>query len=283
MDFKVAYIFRSPSGGWSETFYESAAALPTADFINAEERRAVLDWRGGGVTLQAKKWIEEGGLRRSHVVNVNALSPRTGVSEGSRMEVAGIAVKMRLNFDGGGGRVLQIRGLADSDIIGNESGEPQLVGQGLSGVNAYLRYIVFASNPYQGRRLQSIGVNPWKTALTLEADSTNANWTKVTIDQADAGPIVGDLIYFRGIDPLTVPYIQGVYRVVKRAPNVSFSIPTIYRGLTAATPLRNVQWRTAAYEYPNITSGSIIYVGTRDTAAPFGRRRGARSRRKVRL
>jgi hypothetical protein len=282
-DYKVVYVFTSPSGGWTETFFDTIATPPTAVALDPVEYTSILAWRGGGVTLRAKKWIEEGGLRRSRVINLNLLSPRTGIDAASRMEVAGVAVKVRLNFNGGGGRILQVRGVADGDIIGNESGEPQVQGVTLNGITAYLAYIGAGANAYQGRRLLSAAVNPWKNVVNISLDPANSSWTLVTIEQVAPVPTAGSLVYFRGVDKSAIPWLGGVFRVVGTPTATTFSIPTRYRLAVAQTSLRNVQWREASYEYPDINGGNIVYVGTRDTAAPFGRRRGARSRLRARL
>lgn len=279
--FKVQYIFKSPVNGWNELFYAQSNSLDDFTTITQTEKNAVATARAAGVVLQAVKVTEEGGLRRSKIFNTNYQSGSSANSQGA--DVGGVTAKVRLNFSGGGGRILNVRGLKDTATIPNASAAPDLSAEGLAFLAGYINFIKGGADPYLGKRLVSIASNPWQDVVSLQADETNANWTRVNITTSASPPQPGDLVYFHGIDPLQIPWIKGIYRVVGTTSAIRFSIPTLYREPTEIATLRNVQWRPAEYEYPAIVSGAFLRWGTRDTRAPFDRVRGARSGLKTRL
>lgn len=280
--FKIVYVFRQFDGGWTEVFYDESGSIDDYVSVNAQEREAVLNFRGSGVTLQAKKVIEEGGLRRGKIIAVNAESTHKGSA--SPKDVPGVSAKCRLNFAGGGGRQLNIRGVAKSDVITSATGSGTQSALLDAGIKGYINYVKASSDPYKGKVLASAapGSHPWQDVISFTSDPDNSAWTRVNIKSTVTPPAAGDLVYFRGIDFDIFPYIQGYFRVVGTISATFFSIPTLYREASPTTTVRDVQWREAEYDYPNITSGAFVRFGTRDTAGPFRESRGARSGRKVR-
>lgn len=279
--FKVSYIFKSPVSGWAEIFYQQSNTLDDFTGVSADERQRIINPRAAGVVMQAKKITEEGGLRRSKIFRVNLPALATANSQGA--DPAGVTAKVRLNFSGGGGRVLNVRGMKDNATVPSASTEPEISSEGLAFLNDYIARLKSVSGTYLGKRLVSIAVNPWQDVVSLQVDETNANWTRVNITTSATPPQPGDLVYFQGIDKLQVPWIKGIYRVVGTTSATRFSIPTIYREPIAVTTLRNVRWRLAEYEYPAIVSGNFMRWGTRDTRSPFDRVRGARPALRTRL
>lgn len=283
--FKATYTFRTAKAGWTETFYDVADSIDLyPDVMSAEERNAVLSWRAAGITLLGRKVTEEGGLRRSKLIANNSGSPASN----GHPDTPGVTVKCRLNFSGGGGRVLNIRGIADDDLIrvptlNNEY--PVTTTKLTNGIlSAYASFITKTGDSYHGKVLKPIteAGYEWKNVVSFEADPDNDEWTKVNVSTLASPVAEGTLIYFKGIDKLQLPYITGVYRTVGATTVSNFSIPTRYREPIAKTSVTKVQWRPAAYDYPAITGMSILKIGTRDTAGPFGAGRGARRKVKYR-
>lgn len=281
-DFKVSYVFRSPNGGWTENFYDEATSIDEFGPLTIGELNAVLHFRGTGVVLQAKKVVEEGGLRRGKIIPVNEESNHGGTA--APKDVAGVTAKLRLNFEGGGGRTLNVRGLADVDVEPSSSQNSKPSSYLLGRLNYYITWIKGASNPYHGKVLvdSGSGGEPWANVISLSADPTNSAWTRVTMEENLSPPVAGNLVYFRGVDLTILPYLTGYFRVVGEITDEHFSIPTLYREASPTTTLRNVQWRKALYEYPAIVSGAFQRFGTRDTAGPFRESRGSRPARKLR-
>lgn len=278
--FKVVYIYSTSEYGWTELFYDEAASLDSFATPNATELQRTVQWRGAGVKLLAKKVIEEGGLRRSKIFNLNA-KPFFG-NDAAGADVGGVSAKIRLNFAGGGGRILEARGIAD-DMIQPRADGASVPSPALQQfITSYVGWIAYAQNPFLGKRLQSIGANPWKDVVSLTASPANANWTQVTISAIGAPLAAGTEVYFRGVDPLILPWLRGVYRTVGPATTTTFNIPTLYREAADVTTLTNVQWRAALYDYPAITGGNFLRFGTRDTGRPFSQRRGRRRGLKIR-
>jgi hypothetical protein len=282
---KVIHVFRAPDAGWTEQFYISAdTVVEPTEFIGHDFQRCV-DWRGTGVTLQAVKSVEEGGVRRSAIKVFNHAVPTDPIlSElNQNKDSYGSSLLCRFNFNGGGGRTLSIRGLRDSDIMPNAVGPSQWSGRITNAFNLYKNWVMSTAVQYLGKRLVSKSTVPWKDVISLAADPANANWTRVTISQLPVAIPVGTQVYFQGIDEIQIAWIKGIYRVVGTSTVNAFSIPTLFRGLVDTLTLRNVQFREAQYDYPAIVDGSIVRVAKRDTAGPFGDYRGRRSGRKIRL
>jgi len=282
--YKISFILRSNDAGWQEIFYDQADSF--ADFTEAEafnDFSAMYSWRGAGVTLLAKKITEEGGLRRSKIIPLNLECTRGGT--GGAKDLPGATCKMRLNFSDGGGRILNVRGVADQDIVGSATGLSTPSAYALGKMNTNLKnHVAAPGNPYLGKVLNPINQAgfEWKLVHFLQQDPVNNNWTEVNIEQQGAPLPVGTLVYFRGIDRTRIPWIQGYYRTTRATSVSAFSIPTQYREDAAITYPRNMQWRIAAYTYPAITDAAFLRVGTRDTAGPFGQSRGARPALRVR-
>lgn len=282
-NFRVSYVFESPSGGWTESFYYVANTIDDVPESPSGELQAVVNWRGNGVKLKGKKITEEGGLRVSKIVPINHTVAGTG-----NPDVSEVSVKMRLNFVGGGSRLLDIRGVRDDWILASSTGESQPSSALLQKLNVYFQFVSIVFNPfgaagnaffYYGRRKKPITEAgfEWNDVVSITADPANANWTQVTVSELQNPIPVGSLIYFKGIDPLQIPWIKGNYRTVGLTSTTTFSIPTRYREPIAVTALRNVQFRVLGYDYPAIAQGGFFRIGTRQTAGPFGQRRGARS------
>lgn len=282
--FKISFVLRSNDAGWQEIFYDQADSF--ADFTEAEafnDFSAMYSWRGAGVTLLSKKITEEGGLRRSKIIPLNLECTRGGTN--GAKDLPGATCKMRLNFSNGGGRILNVRGVADQDIVASATGVSLPSAYALGKMNTNLKnHIAAPSNPYLGKVLQPINEAgfAWQQVVSLQKDLTNDNWTNVTVEQQAAALPAGTLVYFRGVDRARINWIQGYYRTVRGPAVDRFSIPTVYREDAAITYPRNMQWRIASYTYPAITEAAFLRVGTRDTAGPFGQSRGARPALRVR-
>ena len=281
---KVIHVFRAADQGWTEQYYISADdVVEPTQFVGHDFTRAV-DWRGQGITLEAIKCIEEGGLRRSAINVVNHRVPAAPLLteiEQAKDSVAS-SLLIRWNFEGGGGRTLSLRGLRDADIIPSATSPSTWSGRVLNAFNLYRNWVMSTDVRYRGKRLRDKTTVPWRDVMTFSQDPTNANWTKVTVSPLAAAIPVGTEIYFRGIDPTVIAWISGVYRVVGVSTVNGFSLPTLYRGLVSTISLTDVQFREALYDYPLIVGGSIVRTAKRDTAGPFGSYRGRRSGRKIR-
>jgi len=278
--FKYSYIFRTLVDGWSENFYFEAASLDSFNALSLVEKNAIAGWRGRGVTLLSVKVVEEGGLHRGKIIPVNYESIPTGYTNRNK-DVGSVAAKIRLNFAGGGGRVVQARGLPDEGVSPSFIGPSTPTAPLASAMVTYVNYLK-GSPPLLGKQLTSIAVEPWKNAVKLLPDPDNPTWTRVVIESIGAPLTQGAVVYFKGVDPLVLPWIQGYYRVVGSLTTTQFSIPTVYRESVAEFSLRNVQWRQALYTYPAIVGGAFLRFGSRDTAGPFGLSRGAKRGRKIR-
>lgn len=277
--FKITYVFRTASAGWSEIFYDESDSFE--DFVGprAPEINAVLAPRGGGVTLLASKVTEEGGLRRSKIFPINRLVSATGAPNSNVKDVSEVTAKVRLNFADGGGRILNVRGVPDFGVKPESDRESIPSADLTANLRSYINWIKKEGNPYLGKRLKPITEQgfEWQDVVSFKADPTNENWTLVTPSTLAAPLPVGTQVYFRGIDRLAIPWIRGIYRTVGPTTVDNFSIPTFYRYPSATFFTKNVQFRIAEYDYPAITEGNFLRLGTRQTAGPFGERRGARS------
>jgi len=154
--YKISFVLRSNDAGWQEIFYDQADSF--ADFTEAEafnDFSSMYSWRGAGVTLQAKKITEEGGLRRSKIIPLNLECTRGGT--GGAKDLPGATCKMRLNFSDGGGRILNVRGVADQDIVASATGLSLPSAYALGKMNTNLKnHIAAPGNPYLGKVLQPI-------------------------------------------------------------------------------------------------------------------------------
>lgn len=282
--FKITYVFRTVDAGWTEIFYDEGDSLDSFPGPNAAEKRAVLSPRGWGVTLLASKVTEEGGLRRSKIFPINEKAKYVGSPIVNYKDVSEVTAKMRLNFAGGGGRLLNIRGVPDIGVVPESTQASQPSAALEANMRDYLNFIKLAADPFLGKQLKPITESgyEWKDVTSLATDPDNDQWTKVTVSELSSPLAVGTNIYFKGIDKLQTPWITGFYRTVGEHSTTVFSIPTQYRYPTSPFSTKNVQFRIAAYDYPAITGGRFLRIGTRQTAGPFGLRRGARSRLKTR-
>lgn len=273
--FQLTFTYREADSGWNEIFYDEAPSIDSYGDIPFGWRQAMVNFRGLGVRLQSMTATEEGGLRRSKIIKADSQSTHMGLP--GAKDSAGVKAKVRLNFSGGGGRVWNVGGVADTDVIADATG-PSFASAALElGIAGAVAFLVSPEIAFLGKRLKSISTVPWKQAVTLSPDPTNGEWTRVTISDIQVPVPNGTEVYFRGFDKLTTPWLRGIFRTVGATSETFFSIPTLYRLQSPTTALRNVQWREAEYDYPAITDGGRPTIGTRDTAGPFGSRRGRRS------
>lgn len=273
--FQLTFTYREADAGWNEIFYDEAPSIDSYGDLPFGWLQNMVNFRGRGVRLLSMTATEEGGLRRSKLIKVNATATNNG--RFGAKDAAGTKAKIRLNFSGGGGRVWNIGGIADADVVAQVDG-PSSVAPGLElDLAAAVSFLVSPSIAFMGKRLKSITEEPWKDVISITADPNNAAWTRVNITAQPGNIVNGTEVYFRGLDKLTIPWIRGVYRTVGIEDEAAFSIPTLYRMQSPTTALRNVQWRKALYDYPLITDGGRPEVGKRDTAGPFGSRRGRQS------
>lgn len=280
-DFMVSYIWRTPDYGWTENYF-ATGANSTAILERALDPfflENMVNWRGGGVTLQGVTVTEEGGLRKGSPRPINRLSPR---GTASPKDARGTSIKVKLLFTGGGSRTLDVRGAADSDIVPSSTGPSTVVGQTLAGIIGMCNLITATANPFRGRKLVDIVAEEWKTALSLQPHALNPQWTRINVLPIETLPEVRDEVYFRGYNRATQAWLKGYFRVVDVDVVANwFAIPALFQSQISPLTPRNIQWREAIYEYPTFINNNnedpILYVSTRDTAGPFRRGRGRRS------
>lgn len=282
--FKVSYKYRHADAAWTENFYQHADDIVEFESPLEEEFVRLLDWRGRGVTLVSKYVLEEGGSGLSFELPINRTQDkRTGATISK--DVSGVCALMKRNFDGGGTSILSVGGLADSDIIPNQNGPSRPSAFLRRGLETYEGVAIEPGHQMAGKRRIPISTAgyEWHNVVSFAPDPSNEAWTLVTIQDEGESLEVGDTVYFKGMDKLQIPWIEGDYRIVGDVTSTTFSIPTKYREQSDVTKVRNVRWRRAGYYYPPITSMRYLRMGTRKRRGPFGQRRGARSARKIRL
>lgn len=282
--YKVTYKFEHPAAAWTENYFQFSDNIEGFISLAPNEVNAMLAPRGNGVKLVSKYVIEEGGTRESYEKTIGTTkSDAAGGTFGAK-DVAGVCVVMNGNLSGGGRRLTRHSGVPDGDVIP--------VASGASKANARLKQnlaemasIVTLSGQQMAGRVKQPPTEEgfeWRRVVSFAEDPTNDRWTRVTVSTMATPLTVGEDIYFKGVDPLELPWIQGDYLVVGESTTDHFSIATKYREPSASYPVRDVQFRRIGYTYPPYTEMLYKEISTRKRRGPFGRRRGARSARKIR-
>jgi hypothetical protein len=291
--YNVILDFSQVGETWKETFYldGSSAVADTEDDIADSLLLGLpgpaLTFRPSSVQLVTISVRNVSGTRRAAIRECGAVGARTAAA--ASPEVRGVSATVAIGSNAGRTRHMWIRGLDDS--LTRRAAGTGIVNTALMGT--MLRGYLNALQQFNARtRVQTAPPVPpndpptiidWQNVKSFGRHASNENWTVV---QTAAGtttlPLVGTVVYFRGLERPRFDYLRGNFSVVERdAVAGTFVVPARYREVAATVGARNTQWRKKDYTYSAWRlppGGSIGFqLGTRDTAGPTGRRAGRRS------
>jgi hypothetical protein len=283
--YKLTFIYNAGLQGFSEVFYRSADTAQAATQITQTRINKFIQMRIGGVVLVALKATEVGGLRRSYIRTLNEV--RNAGYSGSPLnpqiatpDVTAVCAQIRLGFEGGGSRIVNVRALGDVETIRNQNFIDNPSGVLRDAINNYLSAV---TPDFLGQKLVDSSENgfPWIPVASLEAHPTNSSWTRVNVLNNAQINAANQLVYFSGVDRAVFPGLRGQFRVVEPPTATTFTIPYRYREAVALTTVRNMNVRRAVYTYPALVGrnfdDTFVRLTTRKTGRPFGLLRGRAS------
>lgn len=235
---KLTLIYNQQDQGWTETFYrtsdttENAADLPAAFF------RASVSLRSRKTLLEATRSQQEGGWRRTFL-DLAEIPQTENIEPANR----GVCALVWLQFRGGYGRHLYLRGLPKAWVTRAESGRPQAPRAFAQAMDAYFEQIQAADLRGRLRRRDL----RYREVVAFQQNADNPAYTDVLLDgHLDAA--AGQHVYF-SVQSLPVVRSGRNYWTVASEPGRLTIFHPWPAGLKSPLPARG-RVKRLAFEYP---------------------------------